>query len=255
MPPAQVAQVARGERIYAVGDIHGRADLLDAILTKISDDIAKHSDARIPRVIFLGDYIDRGDHSRDVIQTLSDIYGIRQKLNDETGVQFDFLAGNHEIALLDFIADPIKGSAWLEWGGRQTLASFGVATVSGDLTDADLFQMRDALASKVEPHLEFLQNLSRIIVSGETIFVHAGLDPEAPLDAQPDEATLWGRAPSDRKLGMDGYRMVHGHFARSEPVSRPHRLCVDTGAYYSGRLTAARLDDGEYFLQVHAENI
>lgn len=249
------AYIAREERVYAIGDIHGRQDLLEAMLAKISDDIARFSDDRRPRVVFLGDYIDRGDDSRAVLQTLSGIFHIADRLKSETNLQIDFLVGNHEVALLEFLKNPITSSAWLDWGGLQTLASFGVSPTTANAGARDFQRVRDQLAEKLEPYMGFLEGLPRTVVSGKVVFVHASLDPACSLDAQPDEATLWGTPPSGRAMGMPGMRMVHGHFAASKPVSRPNRICVDTGAYYSGCLTAIRLDESEAFLKVTSADL
>ncbi|MEM6889904.1 MAG: metallophosphoesterase [Pseudomonadota bacterium] len=244
------AQVAPDERIYAVGDIHGRHDLLHALLKKIHADVANLSDTRKPRVIFLGDYIDRGDRSRDVVKTLSGLCAAPTAGAASHDVRYDFLAGNHEISLLKFLEDPLVSDGWLDWGGLQTLASFGLKPTAARLSERELLRLRDSFAPAVLPYLEFLRGLPRIIVSGDIVFVHAALDPECSLEDQPDEATLWGKPPSGRKSGLRGYKMVHGHFAETEPVSLPERICVDTGAYFSGRLTAVRLDDTETFLSV-----
>ncbi len=257
--PAQRASsprtcVAPDERVYAIGDVHGRQDLLDAILEKISQDLKQFSDARRPRIVFLGDYIDRGDQSSGVLDTLSGFAKAGEAIAQETGVTMDFLAGNHEIAMLGFLDDPVKAQSWLDWGGLQTLASFGIAPPSGR-NPVDLMELREELMAAVAPFKEFLLSLKRLEISGTVVFVHAGLDPDAPLDAQPDAATLWGQAPSGKALGMTGYKVVHGHFASYEPVSLQDRICVDTGAYFSGRLTAVRLDDDETFLHVDTADL
>jgi serine/threonine protein phosphatase 1 len=100
--------------------------------------------------------------------------------------------------------------------------------------------------------MPFLSQLKQLSVSGRVVFVHAGLDPDATLNNQPDQAALWGRTASGKPLGLKGFRTVHGHFAQAHPVSLRHRVCVDTGAYHSGRLTAVRPDHSEEFLQVVA---
>jgi serine/threonine protein phosphatase 1 len=163
---------------------------------------------------------------------------------------FEFLAGNHESALLSFIDDPVQGAAWLEWGGRQTLTSYRLAKVSRKPDAVELAAVRDRLCDALGPHLAFLQDLKRYLVSGNVIFAHAALDPTLALHDQPEAALLWGQIPAGQKPGLPGYRLVHGHFAHWEPVSRRDRLCVDTGAYYTDRLTAVRLDAGEAFLHV-----
>lgn len=237
------------ERVYAVGDIHGRFDLLMAMMEDISADIARFSDDRDPRIIFLGDYVDRGDQSREVVEMLSDIASIRERLKVETRVQIDFLAGNHEIALLNFLDDPLHYSDWLKWGGLQTLASFGLKSRLKP-SESELITLRDALSEAVSPYMGFLNGLEKMVLSGEVVFVHADLDPYLALDAQPEEAILWGVTGFDEPQGVKSHRMVHGHYASDHPVSLPHRICVDTRAYASGRLTAVRLDDNEHFLTV-----
>ena len=250
-----VKTVDPADRIYAVGDIHGCSALLNGMLEAIGDDISSQTTARRNRIVFLGDYVDRGDNSKEVLDSLADIFSIRDKLEHQTGVRIDFLAGNHEAALLDFLDDPVLGKSWLEWGGRQTLASYGILPNSGALGTEDLHVLRDQLYDRMGSHLPFLKGLSKTIVSGDVVFVHAGLDPNSSPSEQPDSAALWGLIPAGRQSGLPGYRMVHGHYAKYEPVTIRDRICVDTGAYYSGRLTAVRLDEGEAFLHVDAGNL
>lgn len=240
--------VASDERLYVIGDIHGRRDLLGAIVEKVVKDAASQSDTRKPRFIFLGDYIDRGDHSAEVLDFLTGLY-------DEQRPGFSFLKGNHEAAMLAFLEDPIDGVDWLSWGGRQTLTSYGLKSVSRKPDRAELIDIRDELYAKAEDHMAFLQGLKRYEVSGDVICAHASLDPALELEAQPDAALLWGQPPSGQGSGLAGKRLIHGHFAAFEPVVRPDRICVDTGAYYSGRLTAIRLDAEESFLAVDAMDL
>lgn len=242
-------KVSPSERVYAVGDIHGRYDLLMAMLEEISSDIARFSDHRHPRIIFLGDYIDRGDQSREVVEMLSDIAGVGDRLLAERQVQVDFLAGNHEIALLNFLDDPAGFSDWLKWGGLQTLASFGLRS-NLEPNEAELHALRDKLSDAVSPHMSFLTGLQKMTLSGDVVFVHADLAPDVALDAQPEEAMIWGYTGFDEPQGVRSHRMIHGHYASDQPVSLPHRICIDTGAYFSGRLTAVRLDETEQFLTV-----
>lgn len=235
------------ERIYAIGDIHGRADLLDPLLMKIVEDAVSLDDSRQVRLIFLGDYIDRGDHASDVISRL-------MQLQSELGEKAQFLAGNHEAALLGFLDDPVKGSSWLRWGGRQTLASYNAPLVSPRSSRKELHAARDALAASMGPHVDFLRGLDSYTVSGSVAFAHAALDPDLPLDAQPDAALLWGQVAKQAE-GHPDFRLVHGHFANPEPVSLPQRVCADTGAYYSGILTAVRLDESEHFVKVTLDDL
>ena len=243
-----IPQVAAGDRIYAVGDIHGRLDLLKALIDKIAEDAAGFDDDRQAQLIFLGDYIDRGDQSSGVLDVLLAIQSVKN-------VQCRFLAGNHEVAMLAFLEDPIKGADWIEWGGRQTLTSYGLPNPSREPPKEELQAIRDALYAKAEDHLPFLQALELYAVSGQVVFAHASLDPAVALDVQSERALLWGQVGAGASSGLPGYRLVHGHFDDREPVVRPDRICVDTGAYYSGRLTAARLDEDVQFLTVDTRGL
>lgn len=234
--------VDAGERIYAIGDIHGRIDVLYQMIELIVEDVERCTDTREPRLIFLGDYIDRGDNSRDVIDALM---MIEKELVFE-GV--DCLLGNHEAALLAFLDAPETRHEWLRFGGMQTLASYMVAPPSARMEPDELISVRDALCDSMGPHLSFFRACKQTIRSGDVIFAHAGIDPHLPLNAQSDAATLWGRSGFLDSGGVPGLRVVHGHYDGPEPVMAPHRICVDTGAYYTGQLTAVRLDAGEKLL-------
>jgi len=243
--PKTLPVVHARDRIYAVGDIHGRHDLLDALFEKIIEDAFQFSDDRQMKIIFLGDYVDRGDNSKDVLDRLA---LVKERLPDQT----IFLAGNHEAALLSFLSDPVKNSSWLEFGGRQTLVSYGVALPKSADNQAELHQARDNFQQAVSPHLPFLQSLLRYVQSGGVVFAHAGLDPKFPLDQQTDGALLWGSSNFLENGGYPDLRVVHGHYDAYDPIVTDARICVDTGAYYSGRLTAIRLDDNERLISVNA---
>lgn len=240
--------VADNERVYAIGDIHGRLDLLNALMVKIFADAEARPSSRRVRLVFLGDYIDRGDQSSSVIARLIE-------LKTELGASATFLAGNHEAALLAFLDDPAKGRDWLKWGGRQTLASYHIAPPSETSGNVDLDGLRRDLLNAMQDHPDFVRNLDRFAVSGSVVFAHAALDPTLPLQSQPDAALLWGHIADKTSSGLAGYKLVHGHFAAAEPVALPHRICVDTGAYYSGILTAVRLDEEEAFIKVGVDDI
>jgi len=221
-------------RIYAIGDVHGRRDLLAAAIAAVETDAqARSGDGRRFRIVLLGDYVDRGDDSRGVLDLLTHL---RQRRDPDALV---CLSGNHEAALLAFVADPVGGASWLAMGGRQTLASYGVRlTARADA--AALFAARDRFVAALGPHLTFLTTcLERIHRSGSVIFAHAGYDPDAAEAAQPDDVLLWG-APA-RALPQ-GMALVHGHFAASAPAVGRDRIGIDTGAYHSGVLTVLRLD-------------
>lgn len=243
-PGAQARPTVNSKhRIYAVGDLHGRYDLLRDMLKRIVEDFEGRRDDRRLKVVFLGDYIDRGDQSREVLETLKRLV---------TGVHLNIAAlrGNHEAALLDFVRAPNKHRNWLDFGAQQTLASYGVTLPRRELSETDLVSLRDDLVEAMGDHLEFLRGLPLMAKSGDVVFSHAGVaqgDAEGTLNQM---ALLWGDPSADATWPAPGKLVVHGHYDDVDPVDRPGRICVDTGAYYSGRLTAVRLDDGVGFLSV-----
>lgn len=232
--------VAGNERIYAIGDIHGRHDLAERLVEQIFSDASRFDDGRRIRLIFLGDYIDRGDHSREVLECL---VHLAQEIPDD---RIAFLRGNHEAALLGFLADPALNRDWLGFGGYQTCASYLKRVPDQRATEAELIDFARDLEMAMEPHLGFLRRTGIALASGDTVFAHAGFDASKPVDEQPGNIALWGGTP-DKAL-PDNRLLVHGHFDAEKPVDMPNRICVDTGAYYSGRLTAVRLDEDRFFL-------
>jgi serine/threonine protein phosphatase 1 len=243
--PALTARprVDEGARVYAVGDIHGRHDLLIAMLARIVEDFEGRRDGRRCEIVFLGDYVDRGDQSREVVDSLIRLTG--------GGIRgLVALRGNHEAALLDFIRDPLRGRAWLNFGARQTIANYGVALPPRNPSDDELLDLRDALANAMGRHLDYLDTLPFFAKSGDVIFTHAGLAPGDAEDLRSTRAMLWGHEAQDDDWPAPGRLLVHGHYDAPGPVDRPGRICVDTGAYYSGRLTAVRLDADVGFLTV-----
>ncbi|MBB96068.1 MAG: hypothetical protein CML68_15935 [Rhodobacteraceae bacterium] len=231
------------ERIYAIGDVHGRYDLLrDLVLRVVEDHQRRASDGRYSRIVFMGDYIDRGPQSREVLALL-------MALKDEPACPpVICLKGNHEAALLGFIDDPERGRRWLRFGGIQTLESYGLTAPGSDAEGAELEETALALRAAMGAQKDFLRDLPVAWRTGSLIFAHAGVDPRDP-GGEDEEALLWGRSRFLKKGRVDGYQVVHGHYDAAEPVVTPGRICVDTGAYYSGRLTALRLDGGHAFVQ------
>ncbi len=225
----QNAAVPEGKRIYAVGDIHGRNDMLEELMRRISDDLAGAPGGQL---IFLGDYVDRGGDSRGVIDRLLDL----QKTWPDTV----FLKGNHEEIMLEFLAEPEDLPHWLDWGGEETLESYGVDPIGG--VKADLAQQWFAAAPK--SHLNFLKSLKLTHIEGDYLFVHAGVRPGAPLEDQTAADLLWIRkrfhnaTPEERP----DYVVVHGHTPVSKPEDAGWRIGVDTGACYGGMLTAVVLE-------------
>lgn len=243
-----------GRVIYAVGDIHGRHDLLDRLLERILEDAAGSAEAAgtlagtptgtlRPLIVFLGDYIDRGEGARQAIELLRAFAG-----RDEADPIF--LMGNHEQMLLRFIEDPSTGARWLRYGGLQTLLSYGIRGVTS-LSDPDqALKLRDQVVSALGEDLEFIEALAVCHRIGNVFFAHAGADPTVPTDVQRTGTLLWGSERFHDTVRRDGVWVVHGHFVVEQPFAAQGRIAVDTGAYYSGRLTAARIADGDVrFLQ------
>ena len=216
-----------GIRIYAIGDIHGRSDLLKQMFTVIDADVARNPINR-PIEVFLGDYIDRGPDSAQTLDLL-----IERSLSRETV----FLKGNHEAFFLEVLRDPTKLEDWPKFGGLQTLMSYGIQpTLNPDASEqADLI---NALSSVIgRDHLNFLRGLKPSYVCGDFFFVHAGVRPGIPLDEQQETDLLWIRnefLDSDENFGKF---IVHGHTAVKQPDIRPNRINIDTGAYATGNLT------------------
>ncbi len=237
-PDRAPAAAPDGEVIYAIGDIHGRVDLLRSLLRKIEADTASRPDL-VPRVVTLGDYVDRGQDSRGVLDILAGLAA-------QGGERMIALKGNHEEALLNFLDDPEGALAWAEHGGRETLASYGVHPPSGRDDLAAWRAARDAFAAALPPaHLTFLESLRLFATIGDYVFVHAGLRPGIPLEQQSDRDLLWIRQEFLEAPAFGDRVVVHGHTPTAEPVQRPGRIGVDTGAYATGILTALRLEGSE----------
>ena len=243
-----VPTVDPGERIYAIGDVHGRSDLLMALLKRINEDALSFENHRVPRLIFLGDYIDRGDDTAQVLEIL-------ERLADDGKHRIDFLLGNHEHALLEFLDDPIRGKRWLEFGGEQTLGSYGISCRGLRLDTHTLYslqaQLRGALGSKID----FLKGLVPYAQSGDVLFTHAGVNPHAKDLTQDTLAMVWGHADFCTHDPVPGLRVVHGHYDAPEVYCSVGRVCADTGAYYTGKLSAVRLDDDLAILEAFVERL
>jgi len=224
-----------GRLIYAIGDVHGRADLLRPLLREIARDALATRPVERPMLIFLGDYVDRGPDSRGGVDI------ILEMLRDGA-FEVVALKGNHEEALLLFLSEPGFAGTWMEHGGGPTLASYGVQPAAGR-TDLDAWTLvRDAFAETLPPeHLAFYQGLEPLHVVGDYAFVHAGVRPGVPLEEQTEKDLLWIRYDFLQARGPFEKVIVHGHTPTEEPQILRHRLGVDTGAYATGVLTAVRL--------------
>jgi len=231
--------------IYAIGDVHGRLDLLDLMEAAIARDIAIRRPDR-PLICYLGDYIDRGPHSAGVIDRLCAAGG--------DGVRRAFLKGNHEDRMLEFLVNPAaNGPAWMKFGGREALESYGL-NVPAEIGETDWLGLRDNLAAALpERHRAFLGGLLLGIRWRGYFLVHAGLDPGRPVSAQSPRDMMWIREPFLSSERDWGFKVVHGHVIVEEPAFRSNRIGIDTGAYQSGALSCLVLGQhGERLIQTFA---
>ena len=230
---------ARGWRAYGVGDIHGRLDLLDQLLETIHSDIASRP-ARKVLLVFVGDLIDRGPNSAQVVDRL--------RTYEHPGVQAVFLLGNHEEVLLRIL----KGEAelitkWRWFGGSECLQSYGVdVSQLAGLSDEDAVDVVRKAIPKT--HVEFLESFDDSCRFGDYLFVHAGIRPGVELDQQRQSDLRWIREPFLFDETDHGFIVVHGHTIRPEVEVRPNRIGIDTGAYRSGVLTALAIEGSETWL-------
>jgi serine/threonine protein phosphatase 1 len=226
----------QGELIYAVGDIHGRYDLLVELLEAMAVDWQAHTAGRRPIVIFCGDYVDRGPQSAEVLEAM--IW-----LLQRPDIQAHMLKGNHEQALMRFLDRPQEAANWLRFGGVETLESYGV-DAPDPANIAACFRARDQLLQQMpSSHLRLLERLELMLVVGDYAFVHAGVHPGADLKSQKEEDLLWIRQEFLSEQQPFEKVIVHGHsWADERPQLLDNRIGIDTGAYATGVLTAVRLD-------------
>jgi serine/threonine protein phosphatase 1 len=227
----------QGQLLYAIGDIHGRADLLARLLKYIAEDADRDRSASRRTLVFVGDYVDRGPDSRGVVEML--LHRLPR------GFDAHFLKGNHEALLLDFLEDPSSLDQWLANGAATTFASYGVDVAALVRARAAPETWRRALlAGLPEEHRRFYEHLELAVSFGDYLFVHAGVRPGVPLDAQDPHDLVWIRGEFLRSDAKFGKVVVHGHTPKPEPEIRTNRIGIDTGAVFTNRLTALRLEDG-----------
>ena len=233
--PAAAPSVPEGRRIYAIGDVHGRSDLLDRMADLIAADVGQRALADATTV-FLGDYVDRGPDSRGVLDRL-----VRRDFPTETVL----LQGNHEAMLLGFLAEPATGESWRHNGGLETIRSYGVdvrLVQAGKGYAEAASALRDAIP---ETHHHLLRGMKLTLEVGDYFFCHAGVRPGVPLARQLPEDLLWIREPFLSSGMSYGKIVVHGHSPVTQPEVRLNRINIDTGAFGSGRLTALVLEGSE----------
>lgn len=217
---------------YAIGDVHGRDDLLEELLARITlSHRQRHGDARAV-IVYLGDYIDRGANSAGVIDRL---------MRGLPDVETICLKGNHEELMLACLDTDNRDvwSMWLDNGGDETVASFGLSLRPGERDPA---RLATALGAQ---RIAWLRTLKLYHRAGNYLFVHAGMVPGRPLEQQNEKDLIWIRRHFLDSDDDHGFRVVHGHTPTREPELRHNRIGIDTGATFNGKLTAVALGEAE----------
>jgi serine/threonine protein phosphatase 1 len=225
--------------LYAIGDVHGRLDLLTEMEALVANDMRAID--RPATIVLLGDVVDRGPNSAQVIDHI-----LERQIWDG---QYYCLAGNHEVAMLEFVRFG-QGDAWLQNGGQETLMSYGVPP--SQLTTAAKAR-RAVQACIPAEHLDFLTGLPIAISTGSLFLCHAGAVPGRSLQEQADDHLMWYRDSMRAQYQEYDEIVVHGHDIVAEPIVMPHRVNLDTGAFATGRLSAARFIPGQPPLTFTAE--
>lgn len=236
--PTFSAPLAPDEPFFAIGDLHGCDALLSCMIG--------HMDQIAPNIrrVFVGDYIDRGETSAQTLRRLCEY----QKASPD---QVICLRGNHEQMLQRFMKDPKNhGSRWMRYGGLQTMASYGIVPPTETAPEEKWIEARDRLRDTIGPEiLSWLSALPDWWQTGNVVTLHAGADPAHPIEKQELGHMLWGHPNFARVARQDGIWIVHGHSIVEEPRPELGRIPVDTGAYATGRLTAALIqkNSAEFF--------
>jgi serine/threonine protein phosphatase 1 len=229
----------RGHRAYAIGDVHGCLDLLNRLLARIEAEIA-HGPKRKTSIIFLGDLIDRGEASSQVVERL--------RTYSPPGASAHFIMGNHEEVLLRLIAGEAELlKSWLRFGGAETLRSYGIdpATLAGLPDEAITERLRQSIPPE---HIDFLTSFADSISFGGYLFVHAGIRPGIDLSEQSQTDLRWIREPFLGDTGDRGFIVVHGHTISNEVEMTANRIGIDTGAYCTGTLSALAVEGPKRWL-------
>ena len=243
--PGPKPRIPNGHRIYAIGDIHGRDDLLGDLLARIEEDSHARGTARLV-LVFLGDLIDRGPSSAAVVERLRTYRPPEARLV--------FLSGNHEEVLLRILDGEARLIPdWLKFGGAECSASYGV--------DPDRLRRMaprravDMVRSAIPPaHISFLRDFDDTFRAGDYLFVHAGIRPGVPIEDQLQGDLRWIREPFLSDRADHGFIVVHGHTIRAKVEEFHNRIGIDTGAYRTGILTALGLErDERWFVQATSE--
>ena len=230
---------AAGYRAYVIGDIHGRLDLLQDLLAKIHAELQRRPSTKT-LLVFVGDLIDRGPCSAQVVERL--------RTYKRDGIKTIFLLGNHEEVLLRILGgDAALIEKWRWFGGSECLQSYGVDPAQLDQTSDDeaLAIVRGAIPPE---HVHFLESFSDSCRFGDYLFVHAGIRPGVEIEQQSQADLRWIRDPFLSDESNHGCVVVHGHTICSQVEQRPNRIGIDTGAYRSGILSALALEGTDRWL-------
>lgn len=228
-PRRPSGRIPDGQRVYAIGDVHGRLDLLDQLLETIEADDAARGSSQT-QIIFLGDLIDRGPHSAGVVDRAMQLAS--------RGAPCRFLLGNHEEVFLKVLEGDLKALAFFaRIGGRETILSYGVT--EEEYRDADYPELLEIVQARVPAaHHAFIGGFEDMILAGDFAFVHAGIKPGVALADQRPGDLRWIRTEFLERGDEFEKIIVHGHTIAEEVEVRPNRIGLDTGAYASGKLTA-----------------
>lgn len=225
------ARAPEGARLYAIGDVHGCADLLARMHEAIATELARDRPADW-RIIHLGDYCDRGPDTRGVLDQLVEV---------STDPHVISLMGNHDAGWLNFLAEPLPHGLFVDNGGETTCRSYGVTAGFGSAEGLERTR-QELSAALPSAHRRFLETLRRSASFGDYFFCHAGIRPGVPLDSQDPEDLIWIRNEFLRSTAIYAKVVVHGHTPGAQPQLLPNRINVDTGAFKTGILTAVVLE-------------
>lgn len=230
---ASAPSIEEGKRIYAIGDIHGRFDLLEALLGTIKEDIDREPLSGQVHLVFVGDLIDRGPDSKAVVSKVRELCQT---------TPCTALMGNHEEILVSILEGNIDALGFfLRLGGYETLLSYGVdrSLLDNGSDNEILAAMRERIP---DDHQAFLRGMPSAYGSGDYLFVHAGIRPGVPLDAQSENDLHWIRQDFLKSKANHGKIIIHGHTISPEIDERANRIGIDTGAYSTGHLSAIALE-------------
>lgn len=216
--------------VYAIGDLHGSLDEFLIAEARIKNDLQHFG--RKALVILLGDLVDRGPHSAQLLD-----YLVSSRPSEFHRIA---ICGNHDSAFLDFVRNPRANMAWLDYGGRETLRSYGI-DIQYLMSNGGVRALTEAVSNTIPTeHISLLKSLPVSVLIDDVLFVHAGIAPGVPLAEQRDEDFMWIRSPFLEQGPSLPITVVHGHTPVTDPYFGNGRLGIDTGAYATGRLTVVR---------------